>query len=65
MILALSGGKAYFRTGYTAQTMLGTDWQEFTTDGLDSDDSTFTHISVGDDGKIWAVVDENVYVRTG
>jgi hypothetical protein len=65
MILAVTGGKAYYRTGYTAQQPLGTGWEEFTLNGLDSGDQTFTHISVGDDGKIWAVVGGNVVVRDG
>jgi hypothetical protein len=65
MVVAVAGGKAYYRTGYTADTMLGQGWEEFSNDGLEDDDQTFTHISVGDDGKIWAVVDENVYARMG
>jgi hypothetical protein len=33
--------------------------------GLDATDQTFTHISVGDDGKIWAVAGGDVYSRDG
>jgi hypothetical protein len=65
MIVGVSQGRAYFRTGYDAENSLGSGWMEFPAEGLASDDLTFTHISIGDDGKIWAVVDGDVYSRNG
>jgi len=65
MMVAVAEGVAYFRTGYTETTLQGTGWEAFSTNGIESDDMTFTHISVGDDGKIWAIADGDVYAREG
>jgi hypothetical protein len=65
LIVGVSNGVAYYRTGYEEANILGQGWESFSTNGIESDDMTFTHISVGDDGMIWAVSGGDVYAREG